>query len=44
MVLGHFGVGVGAKLLQPRVSLGTFFLAAQLADLVWPTLLLGIER
>jgi membrane-bound metal-dependent hydrolase YbcI (DUF457 family) len=45
MFLGHFGVGFGAKTLQPRVSLGTFFLAAQLADLVWPTLLLlGIER
>lgn len=45
MFLGHFGVGFGAKTLQPRVSLGTLFLAAQLADLVWPTLLLlGIER
>jgi len=45
MFLGHFGVGFGAKALQPRVSLGTLFLAAQLADLVWPTLLLlGIER
>lgn len=45
MFLGHFGVGFGAKTLQPRVSLGTLFLAAQLADLVWPTLLLlGVER
>lgn len=44
MFLGHFGAGFGAKTLQPRVSLGTFFLAAQLADLLWPTLLLGIER
>lgn len=45
MFLGHFGIGFGAKTLQPRVSLGTLFLAAQLADLVWPTLLLlGIER
>lgn len=45
MFLGHFGVGFGAKTLQLRVSLGTLFLAAQLADLVWPTLLLlGIER
>lgn len=45
MFLGHFGAGFGAKTLQPRVSLGTLFLAAQLADLVWPTLLLlGIER
>jgi len=45
MFLGHFGVGFGAKKLQPSVSLGTLFLAAQLADLVWPTLLLlGVER
>ena len=45
MFLGHFGVGFGAKTLQPRVSLGTLFLATQLADLVWPTLLLlGVER
>jgi membrane-bound metal-dependent hydrolase YbcI (DUF457 family) len=45
MFLGHFGVAFGAKPQQPRVSLGTLFLAAQLADLVWPTLLLlGVER
>ena len=45
MFLGHFGVGFGAKTLQPRVSLGTLFLAAQLADLIWPTLLLlGVEH
>jgi hypothetical protein len=45
MFLGHFGVAFGAKTQQPRVSLVTLFLAAQLADLVWPTLLLlGVER
>ena len=45
MFLGHFGLALGAKTQQPRVSLGTLFLAAQLADLVWPTLLLlGVER
>ncbi len=45
MFLGHFGVAFGAKTQQTRVSLGTLFLAAQLADLVWPTLLLlGVER
>jgi len=45
MFLGHFGVGLAAKPLQPRVSLGTLFLASQLADLLWPTLLLlGVER
>lgn len=45
MFLGHFGVGFGAKAAAPKVSLGTLFLAAQFADLLWPTLLLlGIER
>ncbi|MFC6221720.1 hypothetical protein ACFP2F_00585 [Hymenobacter artigasi] len=45
MFLGHFGVAFGAKTQPPSVSLGTLFLAAQLADLVWPTLLLlGVER
>ena len=45
MFVGHFGVGLAAKALAPRVSLGSLFLAAQLIDLLWPTLLLlGIER
>jgi hypothetical protein len=45
MFLGHFGVGFGAKRTAPGVSLGTLFVACQLADLLWPTLvLLGIER
>jgi hypothetical protein len=45
MFIGHFGVGLAAKPLAPKVSLGTLFLAAQLIDLFWPTfLLLGIER
>jgi len=45
MFLAHFGVGFGVKRLAPATSLGSLFLAAQLIDLVWPTLLmLGIER
>ena len=45
MFIGHFALGFGAKRLNPAVSLGTLFLACQLADLIWPTLvLLGIER
>ncbi|RZK37504.1 MAG: hypothetical protein EOO57_05450 [Hymenobacter sp.] len=47
MFLGHFGLALAAKprQLQLRVSLGTLFLAAQLADVLWPTLLLlGVER
>jgi hypothetical protein len=45
MFLGHFGLGFAAKRAAPPVSLGAMFLAAQFADLLWPTLvLLGIER
>ena len=45
MFVGHFGAGLAAKALAPRVSLGSLFLAAQFIDLAWPTLLLlGIER
>lgn len=33
-------VGLVTKSLQLRVLLGTLFLATQLADLLWPTLLL----
>jgi len=45
MFLGHFAVGFGAKRAAPCVSLGTLFAACQLADLLWPTLVLfGMER
>lgn len=45
MFIGHFALAFGAKRAAPPVSLGTLFLACQLADLVWPNLvLLGIER
>ncbi|MGE0638952.1 MAG: hypothetical protein AB7G12_03625 [Thermoanaerobaculia bacterium] len=45
MFIGHFGVGFGAKRAAPAVSLGMLFLACQLADLIWPDLvLLGVER
>lgn len=44
MFIGHFAVALAAKRAAPEVSLGTLVVAAQLADLVWPTLvLLGIE-
>jgi len=44
MFIGHFAVGFGAKRLVPEVSLGTLFMACQLADIVWPGLVLaGIE-
>jgi hypothetical protein len=45
MFIGHFAVGFAAKKAAPAVSLGSLFLACQLADLVWPTLVLaGVER
>jgi membrane-bound metal-dependent hydrolase YbcI (DUF457 family) len=44
MFIGHFAVGFAAKRLNPKPSLGTYFLAAQFLDLLWPTfLLLGVE-
>jgi hypothetical protein len=45
MFIGHFAVAFGAKKHAPRVSLGVLFLACQLADIIWPNLvLLGIEK
>jgi hypothetical protein len=45
MFIGHFALAFAAKRVAPSVSLGTLFLAAQLADLVWPNLvLLGLEK
>jgi hypothetical protein len=44
MFIGHFALGFGAKRVAPNVSLGILFLACQLADFIWPNLvLLGIE-
>ncbi len=44
MFIGHFAVGLAAKRVAPRTSLGTLFAAAQLLDLVWPALVLaGVE-
>lgn len=40
MFIGHFGLGMGLKKATPDVSLGTLFIAVQLLDLIWPTLLL----
>lgn len=45
MFLGHFAVGFAGKKINAKPSLGTYFLAAQLLDLLWPSfLLLGIEN
>ena len=45
MFLGHFAVAYAAKKAVPAISLGVLFVAVQLADLVWPILvLMGFER
>ena len=45
MFLGHFGLAFAAKKVAPRPALGTLILGAQLADVIWPVLLLlDIEK
>jgi hypothetical protein len=45
MLVGHIAVGLAAKRITPRVSVGTTVLAALLPDLLWCVFLLtGIEH
>ncbi|MGD0364557.1 MAG: metal-dependent hydrolase [Bryobacteraceae bacterium] len=45
MLVGHIAVGLAAKPIAPRVSLGTLLLAALLPDLLWCMFLLaGVEH
>jgi membrane-bound metal-dependent hydrolase YbcI (DUF457 family) len=45
MFLGHYGVAFALKRAEPKLSLGTLFIAVQLVDLLWGVfLLLGWER
>lgn len=45
MFLGHFALALASRRAAPRLSLGTAFLACQLADLVWPLFVLArLER
>jgi hypothetical protein len=45
MFLGHYGVALALKRAEPKLSLGTLFVAVQLADLLWGIfLLLGWEH
>ena len=41
MFVGHLAVGFAGKRLAPKTSLGTLLFASQLADIVWPLLILG---
>ena len=45
MFIGHYALGLAAKRVAPRTSLGTLFAAPTFADLLWPVfLLLGWEQ
>ncbi len=45
MFIGHFGAGFIGKKFEKSASLGTYFMAAQWIDLIWPILLLlGVEK
>ena len=40
MFLGHYGAALALKRVEPKLSLGTLFLAVQLTDLLWGAFLL----
>jgi hypothetical protein len=45
MFIGHYAVAFAARGTVSGISLGTLFVAVQLADLLWPVLVIaGIER
>jgi hypothetical protein len=45
MFIGHYAVALAAKRAAPQTSLGTLFVAVQLADMLWPVfLILGWEQ
>ncbi|HEV2914223.1 MAG TPA: hypothetical protein VGX92_13165 [Pyrinomonadaceae bacterium] len=45
MLVGHFAVGLVAKRVEPKLSLGTLVLAAMAADFLWCIFMLaGIEH
>ena len=45
MLVGHFAASLVAKRVEPKISLGTFVLAAMLPDLLWGFFLIaGIEH
>jgi hypothetical protein len=45
MFIGHFGAGFAGRAVEPKPSLGTWILAIQWLDLIWPFMLLtGLEH
>lgn len=45
MFIGHYGVALAAKKIEPKLSLGWLFVASQIVDILWTVFVLaGIER
>jgi hypothetical protein len=45
MFIGHYGLALASKQLSKKTSLGSLTFAAQLADMLWPVLLIvGVEE
>jgi hypothetical protein len=45
MFIGHFALGLAAKRIEPRLSLGILLAAPQALDLLWPIFVLaGVEH
>lgn len=45
MFIGHYAAALAAKKVDNKISLGTYILASQFIDLLWPIfILLGIEK
>jgi hypothetical protein len=43
--IGHYGMALALKRAEPKLSLGTLFIAVQLVDIAWgAAILLGLER
>ncbi len=45
MFIGHYGVALAAKKIEPKLSLGWLFVASQVVDILWTLFVLaGIEK
>lgn len=45
MFIGHYGVALAAKKIEPKLSLGWLFAASQVVDILWTMFVLaGIEK
>ncbi len=45
MFIGHYGVALAAKKVEPKISLGWLFVATQIIDILWTLFILtGLEQ